>query len=423
MTRNPGPFRDIRTGELQMQKSAKVLSKTVQTAAGSPRLRLAIVLGSLTALGPLSIDMYLPALPWLARDLHTTASVTQLSLTMFLLGLASGQLFAGPFSDIRGRRLPLLAGIVLYTISSLLCALIPSVWALIVLRFLQGLAGAAGVAVSRAIVRDLYSGPELTRFVSNLMLVNGVAPVVAPIAGAQLLRVTSWQGVFIVLTVIGIGLFFAVFFGVTETLPLQCRSQGGISSTLSALRSVLLDRVFMGYALSQGFVAAALFAYIAGSPFVMQNIFGVSPQMFSLLFAINSFGIIVTSQITGRLAGIVSENKLFVTGIGMSFLGGIIVLAVVITGVGGLFAVIPPLFLVVSSIGIVASAGFSLAMQNRGHAAGTASGLLGVLSFISGAFVAPLVGIGGSHTAVPFGVVIATCGAASVLFYILLVRS
>lgn len=406
-----------------MANLAQGLSVTtsVRLSTKPQRVRMAIVLGALTALGPLSIDMYLPALPGLARDLHTTASLAQLSLTSFLLGLALGQLLAGPFSDIRGRRVPLLGGLIIYSVSSLLCALSPSAWMLIVLRFLQGLAGAAGIVIARAIARDLYSGSKLTKFVSRLMLVNGAAPVLAPIAGGQLLRFTSWHGVFVVLTVVGISLFMAVFFWIPETLPVASRARGGIGNTLGVLRQLVCDRTFMGYALAQGMVSAAMFAYISGSPFVLQNIFGVSPQMFSLLFAINSFGIIIAGQVTGRLAGIVSETKLFTTGIGISFLGGISLLVAIFTK-AGLFPILPPLFMVVSSVGIVGSAGFSLAMQNQGHAAGSASGLLGVLSFILGAFAAPLVGLGGSHTAIPLGVVIAAAGFGSVLCYMFLIR-
>lgn len=382
---------------------------------------MSLVLGALTALGPLSIDMYLPALPGLAKDLGTSATLAQLSLTFFLLGLSFGQLLAGPLSDISGRRRPLIIGMVIYTGSSLLCALSSSVWALIGLRFLQGLAGAAGVAISKAIATDLFSGSELTKFVSSLMLVSGVAPVVAPIAGGQLLRFTHWPGVFAVLTIFGIGLCLAVLFGVPETLPREQRSAGGIKSTLNALRELITNRVFMGYALAQGFVSAALFAYISGSPFVLQNIYGLSPQMFSLVFAINSVGIMLASQITGRLAGRVSEGKLFLTGIGISFGAGVTLLVALLTGVG-LVIILPALFLVVSSVGIVSSAGFSLAMENQTQGAGSASGLLGVLSFILGALAAPLVGLGGSHSTLPLGLVIAAMGLGAILCYALLIR-
>jgi len=396
-------------------------SAAVQLSTRVNRLQLSLILGGLTALGPLSIDMYLPALPGLAKGLNTSASSAQLSLTFFLLGLAIGQLFAGPLSDIRGRRKPLLVGLTIYIVSSLLCALSPSIWLLIVLRFLQGLAGAAGVVISRAIVRDLYSGSELTKFISHLMLVNGAAPVLAPIAGGQLLRVTSWHGVFIVLAVIGIILLLTVFFGVSETLPAQSRSEAGINNTLSILRNLINDRIFMGYALSQGLVSAAMFAYISGSPFVLQEIFSISPQIFSLLFAINSFGIIIASQVTGRLAGRINETKLFVTGIGISFIGSSMLLTAIIME-AGLFLILLPLFFAVSSVGIVMTTGFSLAMQNQGQTAGSASAVLGVLSFIFGAFAAPLVGLGDSQTALPLGVVIAAVSFGSVLSYTILVR-
>lgn len=252
---------------------------------------MALILGALSAFGPLSLDMYLPALPKLATDLQTNTSLSQLSLTACMLGLSLGQLLAGPISDVRGRRKPLLIGLLTYALVSFLCAISPSIVTLIFLRFVQGLAGAAGIVISRAIVRDLYSGSELTRFFSLLMLVNGVAPIFAPIAGGQILRFTSWQGVFVALGLIGAIMLLLVIVGLPETLPMSRRSKGGILNTFTTFRSLVKDRAFMGYAVSQGLVIAAMFAYIAGSPFVLQELFGVSPQMFSLLFAINGLGI------------------------------------------------------------------------------------------------------------------------------------
>ncbi|WCN39562.1 multidrug effflux MFS transporter [Aneurinibacillus uraniidurans] len=393
---------------------------TLSTPARSRRLWMAIILGALSAFGPLSLDMYLPALPVLAEDLHTSASLTQLSLTFCLLGLALGQLLAGPISDVRGRRGPLLIGVMVYAVSSLLCAFAPSIWALIALRFIQGLAGAAGIVISRAMVRDMYSGTELTKFFSLLMLVNGAAPILAPIVGGQLLRMTSWTGVFIVLSIIGIALLLAVYVSVPETLAVSHRSRGGLMNTLSTFRNLLRDRMFMGYALSQGLVVAAMFAYISGSPFVLQNIYGASPQLFSLFFAINGLGIIIATQITGKLAGRISETKLFVSGLWLACLGGTILLSMILIG-AGLLAILLPLFVVVSSVGIVTTVGFSLAMQNQQQAAGSASALLGVLSFIFGGLVAPLVGIGGSHTAIPMGMVIAITDIGAIVCYAILI--
>jgi DHA1 family bicyclomycin/chloramphenicol resistance-like MFS transporter len=397
------------------------IAGNMQSLARSRRLWMAVVLGSLSAFGPLSLDMYLPALPTLTKNLHTSTSLAQLSLTAFLFGLSLGQLLAGSISDVRGRRRPLLAGLLIYAISSLLCALSPSIWVLIVLRFVQGMAGAAGIVISRAVVRDLYSGPELTKFYSLLMLINGVGPIFAPIAGGQLMHVTSWQGVFVVLCMIGVIMLIAVLFGLQETLPIQRRLKGGMKNTLSTFLHLLRDRRFMGYALSQGLVVAAMFAYISGSSFVIQDIFGASPQMYSLIFAMNGFGIIIAGQITGRLAGRISEKRLFVSGLGLAAFGGITLLAVIAAG-AGLYAILPPLFIVVSCVGIVSTAGFSLAMQNYGQSAGSAAALLGLLSFIFGGILAPLVGIGGSHTSVPMGIVIAAADAGSVLCYIILVR-
>ncbi|WP_242145396.1 MULTISPECIES: multidrug effflux MFS transporter [unclassified Bacillus cereus group] len=385
------------------------------------RFWMIIVLGTLTAIGPLSIDMYLPSLPKLMGDLQTSASLAQLTLTACLLGLSVGQLFVGSISDIYGRRKPLIIALIIYVVSSLLCAVAPSIWTLVLLRFLQGASGSAGIVISRAMVRDMYAGPEMTKFFSLLMLVNGVAPILAPIIGGQLLQFTSWHGVFIVLGAISICMLISAVFVLHETLPLEERVTGGLAGTLSIYGKLLKDRLFMGYAVSQGFVSAAMFAYISGSPFVLQNIYGASPQAFSLFFAINGIGIIIASQITGRLAGKLSEKTLFVVGIGIAAVGGISLLLTIIFGIG-LIGVLCSLFLVVSSVGVVSTTGFSLAMRNQKQAAGTASALLGLLQFISGALVAPLVGIGGSNTAFPMGVVIALCEVGAVLCYLLMAK-
>ena len=391
------------------------------SASRSRRLWMAVILGSLSAFGPLSLDMYLPALPMLEQDLHTTTSMAQMSLTACLIGLSAGQLLAGPLSDVQGRRKPLLIGLVLYALSSFLCAVAPSIWTFLLLRLVQGMAGSAGIVIARATVRDMYSGAELTKFFSLLMLINGIAPIAAPIVGGQLLQVTSWHGVFIVLGLIGLIMFFTVMFGLPETLPAQMRSKGGLGHTLHTFGSLVKDRTFMGYALSQGLVIAAMFAYISGSPFVFQEIFGVSPQTFSVIFAVNGLGIILASQVTGKLAGKVTETKLFVTGIAIALAGGIALLAMILLQ-AGLIAVLVPLFFVVSSVGIVSATGFSLAMANQGKAAGSASALQGLISFIGGGIVAPLVGIGGSSTALPMGIVIAAATIGATLSYLLLIR-
>lgn len=382
---------------------------------------LIVLLGSLSAFGPLSLDLYLPALPTLADNLHTSSSYAQLSLTACMIGLSVGQLFAGALSDFHGRRVPLLIGLLIYAITSLLCAFSPSIGVLVVLRFIQGLAGSAGIVISRAIVRDMYSGPELTKFYAMLMLVNGAAPILSPVIGGQLLKVTPWEGLFVVLAGWGVLTLLAVGFGLPETLPVHNRMTGGMRETFITFRKLLRDRSFMGYALAQALVSAAMFAYIAGSPFVVQNIYGVSPQMFSLMFAINGLGIIMAGQLTGRLASRIGEKKLFLGGLLLAAISGSLLLAMVLWSVG-LLALLVPLFFVVSSVGIVSTTGFSLAMRNQGHAAGSASALLGLLSFLLGGLLAPLVGIAGSANALPMGVIIAVTDVGALVIYMLMIR-
>jgi DHA1 family bicyclomycin/chloramphenicol resistance-like MFS transporter len=385
------------------------------------RLQLAVILGSITTIGPLSIDMYLPALPTLVDDFGTTAALVQLSLTFFLLGLASGQLVAGPLSDVYGRRRPLLIGMFIYAVSSVLCAFSPSIGLLIILRFIQGLAGSVGVVVSRAAVRDLYSGSELTKFFSLLMIVNGLGPILAPVIGGQLLRVTTWQGIFLVLFAAGIIFCLTILLRLPETLPKERRSKSGLKGTLLTFKVLLGNRKFMGYALSQGFVTASMFAYISGSSFVLQNIFAVTPQVYSLIFAVNGIGIIITGQIAGRLAGKVSETKLLLSGLLLCTTGGVLLLLTILVG-GGLIPILICLFAVVSSVGIVGATSFSLAMQDQGEAAGSASALIGLIPLLLGSCVAPLVGLGGVDSALPMAIVIACTGVLSILSYLLLVR-
>src|SRR5579885_3323186 len=238
-----------------------------QTSAlkGWRRVQLVLILGSLSAFGPLSIDMYLPSLPALSRDLNASASAAQLTLSACLLGLAFGQVIAGPLSDTLGRRRPLLIGLIAYTVASLLCVVAPSVYILIALRLVQGMAGAAGIVIARAIVRDMFSGVDVARFFSILMLVSGIAPIAAPLVGGLLLRFTSWRGVFVVLAVLVTLMLLAVITGLRETLPVERRQSGKLHYTLATFRRLLLDRLFVGYALSCGLAFAAMFAYISGS--------------------------------------------------------------------------------------------------------------------------------------------------------------
>lgn len=385
------------------------------------RLGMVFILGTLASFGPLSLDMYLPALPQVAADLHTTASLAQLSLTFCLLGLALGQIIVGPLSDMKGRRKPLIISMVLYTLSSLLCAFSPSVAFLIIMRFIQGFTGAAGIVIARATARDMYSGKDLTAFFSLLMLVNGAAPILAPITGGFILQFTDWSTVFIVLAGIGCLIFVAVLTALPESLPPEKRTKGGLRETLTTFRHLIVDRAFMGFAFSQAFIMTGMFAYISGSPFVLQNIYGVSAQMFSMLFAINGAGIIAATQMTGRLAKNVDERKLFISGLLISIIGSAALL-LSLTFDLGLFAVCASLFIIVSSVGIVTTTGFTLAMQKQEKGAGSAAALLGLLPFIGGAIAAPLVGVAGEESAWPMALSIFGFDVLAILSYVFLVR-
>jgi MFS transporter, DHA1 family, multidrug resistance protein len=373
---------------------------------------LLVLLGALSAFGPVAMDTYLPGLPELGRDLDASASQAQLTLTACLVGLAAGQLLAGPVSDARGRRQPLLAGLALFAAASVACAAAPDIWTLTAARLVQGAAGAAGIVIARAIVRDLYSGSELARYFALLMLVNGLGPILAPIAGAQLLSVTSWRGIFLVLAAFGLVLLVAVAAGLRETLPPERRHGGGLAATWRVFRALAAEREFTGYVLACGFAFAAMFAYIAGSPFVLQEIHGVSPQGFSAAFAVNAGGIMAMGALSSRLVARAGAARLLKLGLLVQLTGAAGLLASVLSG-AGLAALLVSLFAVVSSIGLVLPNATALALADHPRTAGSASALLGLAQFLFGAIAAPLVGIGGTGTAVPMAVVIAVAASAA----------
>ncbi|MCM2532782.1 multidrug effflux MFS transporter [Neobacillus pocheonensis] len=389
--------------------------------SGKKRLQLALLLGSLGLLGPFTIDMYLPSFPTIVKEYHTTASLVQISLTTCLLGLGLGQLIIGPLSDVQGRRKPLLIFLSLYLLASLTCSFAPNIYFLIGIRFLQGFAAAGGLVISRAIVRDVYSGRELTKFFALLMLVGNLGPIVAPIAGGGILAFTNWTGVFLVLACIGAVLLFTVSLKLEETLPKENRIPSNLSQIVKNFGSLVKDRQFAGYALTQGFIIAGIFAYVSGIPFVYQNIYGVSPQEFSLLFGTNGIALIIGSQTVGRFTDIISERTFLKIGLLISnFSGAVLLVALLLKA--PLFAVAVPIFCLVASIGIIATTSFALAMETQGHIAGSASALLGLLPFVLGSLTAPLVGIAGEYTAIPMGVVIFLASLMAFLSYYGLVR-
>jgi DHA1 family bicyclomycin/chloramphenicol resistance-like MFS transporter len=395
-----------------------------QTGFGSPRpstARYALILGGLTAFGPLSVDMYLPALPTMAADLRTVDSTLQLTLTAFVIGLALGQLVAGPLSDALGRRKPLMVGVAIYIVASVLCAISPSIELLIAARALQAIGAAAGLVVARATVRDLFSGTEMTRFFSMLMLVTGLAPILAPLIGGQVLTVTSWRGIFLVLTGFGALLLVVAMVFLPEPLPAQRRRQVRLGSVLRTYANLVREREFLGYALASGFLFAAMFAYISGSSFVLQNVYDLSPQQYSLVFGLGGVGIVLVGQINGRIVGRFPERTLLATGLLMATASAIAVTTAAALELS-LAALLPPLFLMVSSIGLVMPNSTSLALANHPQSAGSASALLGVLQFLVGGLTAPLVGLGGKETALPMGILMTVFAALGLLSFATLTR-
>ncbi|MEU7117180.1 Bcr/CflA family multidrug efflux MFS transporter [Streptomyces zaomyceticus] len=398
---------------------------TAATAARRTGLLVTLVLGGLTALPPLSMDMYLPALPEVTGALNAPAATVQLTLTACLAGMALGQLVVGPMSDKWGRRRPLLIGMIVYVLATAVCALAPTAELLIGFRLLQGLAGAAGIVIARAVVRDLYDGVEMARFFSTLMLISGVAPIIAPLIGGQILRITDWRGVFHVLAVIGVLLTLVVWRFLGETLPAERRHEGGVGEALRTMKGLLADRVFTGYMLTGGLAFAALFAYISASPFVVQEIYGASPQTFSLLFGLNSVGLVAVGQINGKLLiGRVSLDKALGWGLGIILVSALALLLMTsgVFGEVGLFPVAAGLFVLMSAMGLAMPNTNAQALMRTPHAAGSASALLGTTSFLVGAVASPLVGIAGEHTAVPMALVQLTCAVLALACFLGLCR-
>jgi DHA1 family bicyclomycin/chloramphenicol resistance-like MFS transporter len=357
------------------------------------RFRIVLVLGLLTALGPLTIDMYLPALPTITTELHATAAAVQLTLTGTLFGLAFGQLLVGPLSDAVGRRVPLLAGIAVHVLASVLCVIAPNLGLLGALRVLQGLGAAAAAVVAMAIVRDLFDGVVAARLFSRLMLVVGVAPILAPTIGGLVLNWTSWRGVFVVLAVIGVAITAASAVVLPETLPVARRRSGGVRGTVRDYGRLFTDRVYVGLILVAGLAMAAIFAYVSGSSYVFQDGYGMSEQQFALVFGAGAVGLIGATQVNVRLLRRWSPQQIMSGALLAGLASALVLLILAATGAGGLVGVLIPLWLVLAMAGLALPNAPALALSRHGEAAGTAAALLGAVQFGVGALAAPLVGM------------------------------
>jgi DHA1 family bicyclomycin/chloramphenicol resistance-like MFS transporter len=361
--------------------------------SGVARLRLVLVLGSLTALGPLSIDMYLPALPTITTDLASSAAAVQLTLTGTLAGLGLGQLLVGPISDAYGRRAPMLAGVGVHVLASLLCVIAPNIALLGAFRVVQGLAAAATGVVAMAIVRDLFDGLAAAKLFSHLMLVIGVAPIFAPTLGGLVLTWTSWRGVFVVLAAFGVAIIAVAALAVPETLPPQLRRSGGVAGTLRDYGRLFTDRAYLGLILVTGLATAAIFAYVSGSSFVFQNEYGLSEQQFGIAFGAGALGLIGASQLNVLLLRRWTPTQILIGGLAVGGAAGVAMVAFAATGIGGLAGILAPLWLVLASVGLARPNAPALALSRHGDTAGTAAALLGAVQFGVGALAAPLVGL------------------------------
>lgn len=369
------------------------------------------------------MDSYLPGLPELAHDFDASASGAQVTLTTFLVGMALGQFLAGPLSDVHGRRRPLIAGMILFALTSLICSLAPSLYSLAAMRLVQGTLAAAGMAIGRAIVRDLYSGAAAARYLSRLMLIVGLAPILAPLVGAQILRFTSWRGVFVALACLGLVLTIVAARLLPETLSLENRRAPGYAVTLRTFRVLLANRRFLGFVLITGLGNGAMIGYISGSSFVLEDVYGASPQTYGVLFGLNALFLVLGAQINAHLVIRRSPQILLGFGLTTMIVAGGVLLAVAPFPVVGLAAIMPGLSLLMFSWSFIQANTMALALTDHPRVAGTAAGLLGVSQFALSALVAPLVGLGGNDTALPMALVIAACGTGAVIAFRSLVQT
>lgn len=383
-----------------------------------------LLLGGFTAFGPLSMDLYLPAFPLLADEFGTTDAAVQLTLTADVVGLLIGQLILGPLSDQWGRRRLLLGSTLVCAVASVLCALAPSVGALVAWRFVQGMAGAGGIVLARAIAADVARGVAAARLFSLFMTVSSVAPIMAPVIGGLMLSVTgTWQPMFYLLAIVCLVLTAIAAKAIPETLPVAARHAGGLRATGRAFATLIKDRVFVGYALTVAFAYASLFGYISGSSFVLQERFGLSPMQFSLVFAANAAGMIVLGLLNARLVKRVPVRRLLMVGLAVSSLAGAALLLVLGTLLGaglGAVAVLVPLFVVVTTRGLISANATVLGVQ-RAPAAGAASAVLGACMFGGGILVSPLLALG-EDSAVPMAAVVAGGAIAALLATVVLTR-
>ncbi|KAF1310723.1 Bcr/CflA family drug resistance efflux transporter [Pseudomonas sp. SG-MS2] len=373
-------------------------------------LRMVLILGALSAFGPLAIDFYLPAFPAMAQAFATDEKHVQTTLAAYFLGLSLGQLAYGPMADRFGRRKPLLFGVALFTLASLACAYAPNLDTLILARFVQALGGCAGMVLSRAIVSDKCDPVASAKVFSQLMLVMGLAPILAPMLGGVLVNLAGWQSIFLTLSLFSAACLVAVGLGLPESLPAHMPRQP-LSGALRQYLRLLADRTFFGHALTGGIAIAGMFAYIAGSPFVFIKLYGVPAEHYGWLFGTNAAGFILVAQINARLLAKRGPAFLLVRAVWLYLVAALALLAVAALRPAELWPLLVPLFICIASLGCIIPNASACAMSGQGARAGSASALMGCLQFSVAAGAAALVSLLHDGSAVPMALVISLCGA------------
>lgn len=372
----------------------------------------------LTAVAPLATDMYVPAFPRVSADFGTTASAVQLTLTTFFAGMGLGQLVGGPFSDQRGRRLPLVAGTVLMAVASVACALAPNIALLMIARFLQGFGGGWAMVIGRAVIVDLAHGSQLVRVLNIVMGIGGVAPIISPLLGAVILQLTGWRMTFWTLAALGILMTLCALFVVPESLPPEKRHSGGLAEFGRAAKEVLSNRSFVGYVVVASSAFIALFAYVATSAFILQNMNGLSPVTYSIVFAANAGGMTIAALLSARMAGRVPTRKVILAGQLIALAAGVAMLAGALWWATPLLVAMGSFFALMVAQGLINTNGGALASAEMPRHPGTSSAVLGLVQWTTAGIVAPIAGLGGENTAVPMALLM-IAGALLSLFGLL----
>jgi DHA1 family bicyclomycin/chloramphenicol resistance-like MFS transporter len=380
-----------------------------------------IVLGALTALGPFTVDLYLPAFPVVEHDLGTTVAAIQLTLTATTIGFALGQLFVGPWSDKIGRRLPLIIATAVHIAASIGIVLAPDVVWVGVFRVLQGVGAAGGGVVAMAMVRDLFGGLPLVRMLSRLALVSGLAPIIAPVIGSQLLRIIDWRGIFVFLAAYGVVVLLAAIFFLVETQPPARRGDLGHSTARERYKALFNDRIFVGVIIVAGMTFSGLFAYLSSSSFLFQEIYNFSPQQFGLLFAINSVGIVIGVQTSSRLAKYIGPQWILLGAVGLMFLAALSIVSLNLAH-AGLMGILVPLWFFILACGFAFPCQQVLALAGHGGEAATAASLMGAVNFGLAGLLSPIVGLFGIHNAIPMGTMMLATSFVSLVVIGALIR-